>query len=537
MDVDLTPTFSIAPAEVEVSLPPPATTAGSQPIGGFMATPTAFTNGNITLNGAGEQILVGSATAPLTGAGVFVGNAGDGTYDFRAGDPAGNYIHYDASAATLTVVGSITVTAGGTVGGFNVGSDYIRDAANTFGLASTATAGNDVRFWSGAAFASRATAPARIYEDGSAVFSNVQVGGSTIQYTMNNQGIYTFGDGSDGAVTFDGTTDYNSFSTHSGANYYLTRDVFASSITISNNVFVYTQNYRIFCQDTFTLVGGGQLLNDGADASGSTGGAATAAGYFPANIAGVNGGAGGPGFHNGGSGGAGNNGSAGTNGSNVANSIGNNIGTVAGARGGDGGAANAFAGGTRGAASTGGTRTARNIAPVLLFHFTTMFDINADSTLSKYRGAAGNGSGSGGGGGAAASFQETGGNGGNGGGSGAAGGIIYIAARHLIINASSNIFARGGKGGDGANGAAGSSIGSGQVGGGGGGGGGAGGQGGVVFLIYNTVVNSGTITITGGAGGAAGTGHAGLNGGGTGADGSSGGIGSDGITIQIQMAL
>lgn len=105
---DLTPTYAIPTAEREIYLPTPASDAGTQPLGGFMAGPAGLRQGGVTFNSAGEQILIGVATAPLTGAGIFIGNAGDGTYDFRAGNPAGNYIHYDASAGTLTVVGSIT---------------------------------------------------------------------------------------------------------------------------------------------------------------------------------------------------------------------------------------------------------------------------------------------------------------------------------------------------------------------------------------------------------------------------------------------
>lgn len=77
----------------------------------------------------------------------------------------------------LTVEGTIIAT-GGTIGGFDIGADYIRDVANTFGLASTVTGGNDVRFWAGDTFANRATAPFRIYENG-----NITVGaGASYQY-------------------------------------------------------------------------------------------------------------------------------------------------------------------------------------------------------------------------------------------------------------------------------------------------------------------------------------------------------------------
>ena len=48
-------------------------------------------------------LLIGAATAVLTGVGIFAGHVGDGTYDLRAGDPAGDYFHWDESAAQLYI--------------------------------------------------------------------------------------------------------------------------------------------------------------------------------------------------------------------------------------------------------------------------------------------------------------------------------------------------------------------------------------------------------------------------------------------------
>jgi hypothetical protein len=68
-------------------------------------------------------------------------------------------------ATSATISGSITATSGA-IGGFNIGTDYIRDAANSFGLASTVSGSDDVRFWAGDTFANRATAPFRVTEAG-----------------------------------------------------------------------------------------------------------------------------------------------------------------------------------------------------------------------------------------------------------------------------------------------------------------------------------------------------------------------------------
>ena len=70
--------------------------------------------------------------------------------------------------------------ATGTIGGFNIGSDYIRDVANSFGLASTVTGGDDVRFWAGDTFANRATAPFRVTEAGVVTAANITITGGSV---------------------------------------------------------------------------------------------------------------------------------------------------------------------------------------------------------------------------------------------------------------------------------------------------------------------------------------------------------------------
>jgi hypothetical protein len=119
-------------------------------------------NGAMSLESTIPALLLGSATAFMSGVGVFEGKDG-GVYKWRVGDPAGNYAAWDNS--TFTVVGIINAL-GGTLGGFNIGADYLRDTADSFGLASTVTSGDDVRFWAGAPFANRTIAPLQIYESG-----------------------------------------------------------------------------------------------------------------------------------------------------------------------------------------------------------------------------------------------------------------------------------------------------------------------------------------------------------------------------------
>lgn len=82
-------------------------------------------------------------------------------------------------ASSATITGAITATTGA-IGGFIIGADYIKDTADTMGLASTVTAGDDVRGWAGATFANRATAPYRWTEAGAVTMANATITGGSI---------------------------------------------------------------------------------------------------------------------------------------------------------------------------------------------------------------------------------------------------------------------------------------------------------------------------------------------------------------------
>jgi len=75
----------------------------------------------------------------------------------------------------LNISVSTIAAVSGTIGGFSIGSDYIRDAANSFGMASTVTGGDDVRFWAGDTYANRATAPYRVTEAGTVTATSISI--------------------------------------------------------------------------------------------------------------------------------------------------------------------------------------------------------------------------------------------------------------------------------------------------------------------------------------------------------------------------
>lgn len=409
-----------------------------------------------------------------------------------------------AEFADVFVTGNITVTTG-TIGGFEIGADYIRDAANSFGLASTVTGGDDVRFWAGTTFANRTAAPFTVTESGVMTAKDVYLGGTQIQYRINNNGLFNYGDGSDGAGIADGSMALAG-ATLAGSTYTLTRDIYCTDLTVSTGVTINPNGYRIFGNGTMTLEGTAVVQrngNNGASGSGAapgSGGPALADGYLKGSATGGPGGAGGNFI-------LGEDGKPGTAGASTSNSIGTD-----GAAGGNGGSSTSPAG-TGGPA---GTATASNVKLIANWHLVTLLDISSTGSTVKFDNSGGAGGGGGGGRGAGPS------SGGGGGGGGSDGGIIAVYFRNIVIGASASITAIGGNGGNGAD----------QSGGNGGGGGGGGGaNGGQIILVYNTITNNGTLSVSGGIAGIAGTGA------GTGSNGQAGTNGSSGTIRLFQLSL
>jgi len=289
-----------------------------------------------------------------------------------------------------------------------------------------------------------------------------------------------FGDGSDGNIVLDGSTDFTSvgFGAPSSSIYTMTRNVYANNLTINNGVEVRPNGFRIYVKGTLTGIGTAKITyngSNGGNATGSTAGTGASAvsttGQF-VNIAGGNG-------TNGGSSG---------NNATTASTPSAQVGVIGGAgvRGGRGGGRNDSAD------TTPGTPT--STAPIIKFPtlralVLMMLDLKADGTFNKLVPAGGAGGGSGGNG-----YTASGsGVGGGGGGGGASGGIVAIFALNLV--GTITIEAKGGNGGNGVQNTAN----------GGGGGGGAGGSGGAIVLVYGYKTWTATYTVTGGTAGGTGT--------------------------------
>jgi hypothetical protein len=263
-----------------------------------------------------------------------------------------------------------------------------------------------------------------------------------------------FGDGSDGALVYDGTTTILGMAP--AANVYtLTRDIFATNMTVNNGVTIKTGGFRIYCTGILAtpLSGTGIIDNSGGNASGQTAGAAT-----PSTGTTAFGTAGGAGGAVGGAGVAG-------TGQTAIN------GPIIGGAGGIGGASTGAAGAAGATANTANLNNARTVHSA-----TTGVAMPSVASPTRILFVQPGQGGGGGGGGAAV-----------GGGGGAGGGLIVVAA--AIMAFMGLIQANGGNGGA-------------STGGAGGGGGGGGG----IYVTTTHLSSQGTWTA---AGGFPGTGTAG----------------------------
>jgi len=458
---DFTPQYQYIPSKEKVISSDPEIGLG-QTIGGMQVDAQQLSQGKVTIQGVAQRILIGDATAPLTGIGIFMGSDQATTigYDFRAGDPSGNYIHWDASAGTLTISGSITATSG-TIGGFNIGADYIRDVANTFGLASTVSGSDDVRLWAGDTFANRATAPFRVTEAGAVTATSITISG----YLVASQGSFG-GDGSDGALSItSGTTTVSAASANRLVKNYTSISITSTGILAFSNANAQGTIFVLKSQGNVTITSSGSNtisvkgLGGGNPATGTSVYATQAdSGADP--------------------------GSAGTSrGAGLAFLIpaAGGVQLACGASGGDG--AGSFFGGTPGTGGRGGGALYIECAGALDFGASATINASGDDGTSGSNGNVGGGGGGGAGtvvilyntlttnAGTITASGGTGGSSGGGGGAGASGGGS-IANGGGGGGSGAGDYGPGGGGGGGNGGAAGTAGTSGGTGGAGGGGGG-----------------------------------------------------------------
>ena len=130
----------------------------------------------VDLNVLDAPYFKAGQTAYDTGTGFWIGIDG-GVPKISFGVSSGNKVTWNGT--TLAVTGTLTATTG-TIGGFTIDTDNIRDAADSMGMASTVTGGDDVRFWAGNTFANRATAPFRVTEAGAVTATSITITGGSV---------------------------------------------------------------------------------------------------------------------------------------------------------------------------------------------------------------------------------------------------------------------------------------------------------------------------------------------------------------------
>ena len=319
------------------------------------------------------------------------------------------------------------------------------------------------------------------------IWQNTDGGTTWVQFISGSdtqESVY-YGPGTDGTVTFDGTTTILGI-VPSSSTYVLTKDIAPQNMTVNNGVTIRTDNFRVFVKGTLT--NNGTIMSNGFTAVNQThgNGGGNNTHFYAASLG------------NGGNGGAAGAGGVG-NGPGTAPTQWVALGTTAAGangggfgQGGGGGSTGANAGGGGAAVALGSTNGGVFTA---VGGFTGKGDaIGVSWTLT----------GSGGGGGGCVGGACTGGGGGGG------GGPVFVGANQCL--GTGVISSKGGNGGTAV------------LGGGTGAGGGGGGGGGVVVFIYSHRSAGCTTSVAGG------TGTVGV---GTGAN---GGNGSSGLALTLNLS-
>ena len=152
---------------------------------------------------AGQLTLTASATSAVkagkssfedaTTAGFFLGFTNPSTGSRVEGiyiGTATNGMRYD-TAGGLVVSGNLSATTG-SIGGFTISTTSIKDVADSFGLSSAVTSGDDVRFYAGSTLANKATAPFRVTEAGVLTATSGSIGGINVASNKIYIGTGTF---------------------------------------------------------------------------------------------------------------------------------------------------------------------------------------------------------------------------------------------------------------------------------------------------------------------------------------------------------
>ena len=257
-------------------------------IGAWTIGAAQLSSGKLKLQSTAEVILVGDATAPLTGAGIYIGKSGS-DYVFRAGDPSGDYMYWNAS--TLCIKGSITMTSGSIPWGSVTKPSYVysevssggppSDADNTIdsiggtyltyidatGIYSGTITGNLIQTSSSAKtgikmstsiggmevygemvkfYSTDGTQYGKIGDDGSAYLALSSISGRNIKIDPSGGSVYFDLDSGDGIAPISSGVGSCGLS----SQYW--EDVFTNNLTLSSGKYLHYTSSCITAEGTFT---------------------------------------------------------------------------------------------------------------------------------------------------------------------------------------------------------------------------------------------------------------------------------------------
>ncbi len=179
----------------------PANAIQDGTVSGFLQSQNFITG----VNGSGWKLFPdgaieaneGNFRGDITGStGTFSGSItiGTGNNVVKADGTDGLWVghaNFDSAPFKVSLAGAITSTSG-KVGGFDIGADHIRDLANSMGMASVVSGGDNVRFWAGDTFANRASASFRVTEAGVLIATSATItGGDFTSSELNNDVVDT----------------------------------------------------------------------------------------------------------------------------------------------------------------------------------------------------------------------------------------------------------------------------------------------------------------------------------------------------------
>ena len=205
--------------------------------------------GNAISIAASQTVNIGTAPAIDIASGqtvgIVAGSASIGSIDINSGQTVG-------IAAGTAVIGSVTVASGS----IDIGNTPAV-TVNSGSIQATFPSAQEIVIETDSVGLSKASQ-----------LPTLLSAGGNLDVNINEE--FIFGDGSDGAVDFNGTKTF-SFAALVSSTYTLNRDVQASTIKVESGITVNTANFRMFGESSIAVLLGGIVIANGLGGAGGAG--------------------------------------------------------------------------------------------------------------------------------------------------------------------------------------------------------------------------------------------------------------------------